>query len=49
MLGYLLISVLDLGAAAYRWCLNAERFVRMSAMIIFYVSGYWKKYAETRK
>lgn len=42
MLGYLLISVLDLDATVYRWCLNADQFVRMSAMVIFYLSGHWE-------
>lgn len=42
MPGYLLISVLEPGATAYRRCLNADRFVRMSAMIISYVSGHGK-------
>ena len=45
-LGYVLISVLCLGGAAYRWSLNADQFVRMTAMLIFYLSGHWKKYAE---
>ncbi len=49
ILGYLLISVLNLGATAYRWCLNADQFVRMSAMIVFYLSGHWKRYAEVGK
>lgn len=44
-LGYILISVLDMDAAAYRWCLNADQFVRMSAILFFYLSGHWKKYA----
>lgn len=45
-LGYILISVLHMDAAAYRWCLNLDQFVRMSAMLIFYFSGHWKKYSE---
>ncbi len=45
-LGYLLISVLGMGAEAYRWCLNADQFVRMAAMLIFYFTNHWKKYAE---
>ncbi len=45
-LGYVLISVFHMDAAAYRWCLNADQFVRMSAMLIFYFSGHWKKFSE---
>lgn len=47
-LGYILISVLHMGAAAYRWCLNADQFVRMAAMLIFYFTNHWKKYAESK-
>ncbi len=46
ILGYILISVLRLGAYAYRWCLNIDQFVRMAAMLFFYFSGHWKKYAD---
>ena len=46
LLGYILISVLNMGAPAYRWCLNIDQFVRMTAMLIFYFSGHWKKYAK---
>lgn len=46
LLGYILISVLNLGAFAYRWCLNADQFVRMFAMLIFYFSGHWKKFVS---
>lgn len=41
----LVICVMRLGASAYRRCLNADRFVRMAAMLIFYFSGHRKKYA----
>lgn len=46
LLGYILISVLHMDAAAYRWCLNVDQFVRMTAMLIFYLSGHWKKYVK---
>lgn len=46
LLGYLLISVLNMGAEAYRWCLNADQFVRMTAMLIFYFTGHWKKHIK---
>lgn len=46
LLGYILISVLKMDASAYRWCLNADQFVRMTAMLIFYFSGHWKKYVN---
>ena len=46
-LGFILISVLNKGAYAYRWCLNADQFVRMSAVLIFYFTNHWKKYAQT--
>lgn len=49
LLGYVLISVLGMGAVAYRWCLNFDQFVRMTAMLIFYFSGHWKKYALSGK
>lgn len=48
-LGYILISVLDMGAYAYRWCLNIDQIVRMCAMLFFYFSGHWKKYADVKK
>lgn len=46
LLGYILISVLNMGASAYRWCLNADQFVRMAAMLAFYLGNHWKKYAQ---
>lgn len=46
LLGYLLISVFTLGAVAYRWCLNADQFVRMAAVLAFYLGNHWRKYAE---
>ena len=46
LLGYILISVMNMGAPAYRWCLNVDQFVRMTAMLIFYFSGHWKKYTK---
>ncbi len=42
-LGYLLISVLGKGVYAYRWCLDADQFVRMAVMLIFYFTNHWKK------
>lgn len=42
-LGYVLISVLGKGIYAYRWCLDADQFVRMVCMLIFYFTNHWKK------
>ena len=49
ILGYILISVLHMDAAAYRWCLNVDQFVRMTAMLIFYLSGHWKKDVQKKE
>lgn len=48
-LGYLLITVLNKGVFAYRWCLNLDQFVRMTAILIFYLTGHWKKYVNRRQ
>lgn len=47
-LGYLLINVLGKGAFAYKWCLDLDQFVRMSAVLIFYFSGHWKKFIHRK-
>lgn len=47
-LGYLTISVLDLGIYAYRWCIVADQFVRCAIVCTFYFTGHWKKYAFKR-
>lgn len=47
-LGYLLISVLDRGVFAYRWCLNIDQFVRMSAVMVFYFTGHWRKFVSRK-
>ncbi|MCQ2471249.1 MAG: hypothetical protein MJ147_04335 [Clostridia bacterium] len=46
LLSYILISVLHSDAAAYRWCLNADQFIRMMAMMIFYLTNHWQKYTK---
>lgn len=48
-LGYLLITVLDKGVFAYRWCLNLDQLVRMIAVIIFFVSGHWKRFVNKKQ
>ena len=45
-MGYLLISVLGKGVFAYRWCLNIDQFVRMTAVLIFFFTGHWKKFVN---
>lgn len=47
-LGYLLISVLGRGVFAYRWCLNLDQFVRMTAVLIFFLTGHWKKFVKKK-
>ena len=44
LLGYLTISVLDMGIYAYKWCIVADQFVRCTIVCIFYLSGHWKKF-----
>ncbi len=46
LLSYILISVLHSDAVAYRWCLNADQFIRMIAMMIFYLTNHWQKYTK---
>lgn len=48
-LGYLLITVLDKGVFAYRWCLNLDQFVRMAAVMLFYFTGHWKRFAGKKQ
>ena len=45
VLGYLTVSVLDLGMYAYRWCIVADQAVRCAIVCGFYLSGHWKKKA----
>lgn len=42
-MGYLTISVMDLGIYAYRWCLNADHLIRCTTVMIFFWSGHWKR------
>lgn len=43
-LGYLTISVLDLGIYAYRWCLVGDQMTRCIIVSCFYLSGHWKRH-----
>lgn len=48
-LGYLTISVLDLGIYAYKWCIAIDQFVRCAIVCIFYLTGHWKKFLYKAK
>lgn len=48
-LGFLLIPVLNKGVFAYRWCLNLDQLVRMSAVLVFYFTGHWRKFVDRKK
>lgn len=49
-LGYLMISVWNMDVFAYKWSVNIDQIVRMTAMLIFYLTGHWKKfYQKSRK
>lgn len=48
-LGYLMISVWNMDVVAYKWSVNIDQIVRMSAMLIFYLSGHWKRFYQKSK
>lgn len=48
-LGYLTISYLDLGIYAYKWCINADQFVRCLIVCLFYIFGHWKRFVIKKR
>ena len=47
--GYITISVLDLGIYAYRSVIIADQFVRCTIIVFFYLTGHWKKFLYKKK
>lgn len=48
-LGYILVSVLDKGVFAYKWCIVIDQFVRMAAVMTFYFTGHWHKFVNRKE
>lgn len=42
--GYMTIHVWDLGVEAHRWCMVADQAVRCLCVVIFYLTGHWKRH-----
>ena len=47
--GFITVSVLDLGIYAFRGSIIADQFVRCTIIVIFYLTGHWKKYLFKKK
>ena len=47
--GYITVSVLDLGIYAYRSVIIADQFVRCAIIVFFYLTGHWKKFLYKKK
>lgn len=43
LLGYITVSVLDMGIVAYRLTISVDQFVRCLIMVILFLTNHWKK------